>query len=1096
MDCVRLLPLNQFFGRAILKSAEVIASSDKAWRGPVAWYRPGGQDAQALQGEFTEKSGVFRIITVYLYPLFGAIAIDSECTCKFRSCAHAAALLIRLRRLVDWPRAMTPAQRWLHTLNMPLDPVASKEAHDIRPLRTIVLLSSIENQQLSVLAAQLVLTDPTARIEQRQCWRRLEHDREERAVAPQTLVWQALLARGRDRSGPGGPWHELRGSEGAALLDEWLKAGICHHAETLQRIWAGAMRSPRWEWLRDSQANAHLQLKLSEDASVRAIDLGSLHYLDETSGEFGPLNLPKRTWSMIERMPAVSPEDATLTERWPPHALLSAIPSPPAPRKLPQVRGTPAPILVIGASQHAGHEDYVFHVSAWADYAGCRVPLGKEPWKATTVVRASGGPTTLHRDIDVELKACGKLVASQLVGLKRLVPDAWRALTPAPAVFALAHPEHHRGDAQTFIALDSKLQSLGGSGFRIEYDPTLPFSVLPEKTPLRGKLRDGDRVGWTQFDLAAMCDGEEINVLPIILKGLRHREFSLSPTRDEPANAHWFAPLGSDRYLPLALSQLREWLTPLLVYVRGVAADHADPVQLPRTHAISLTDRLQQQGIRVDGPAARSIADTIAALRAAQETACAIPSTYRGELRHYQVQGLHWLQALRSAQLGGVLADDMGLGKTVQIIAHLLLELEGGRFKHPALIVAPTTLVFNWLDELARFAPDLKCINFTGSGRTRLRESLAKAHVIVTSYALLIAELPTLQMFDYDLLVLDEAQWVKNPLAQTARAARTLRAPHKLAVTGTPLENHLGELWAHMDLVMPGYLGDYRSFNRAIRVPVEQHQDDRRLKGLRQLTAPFVLRRTKAAVAPELPEKSETVLRVAMAAEQRSLYESLRLSLSCEVREALAHYSQEQSHIVVLAALMRLRQVCCDPRLIERSDCAPGSAKLDTLLQLLQSLREEGRSVLVFSQFTSMLELMSEALRAARLNHTVLTGNTDDRRIPVRSFQSGEVGILLASLKAGGLGLNLTAADVVIHYDPWWNPAVERQAEDRAHRIGRELPVFVYKLICEDTIEEKIAAMKARKSDLARAVLAEDSFAPATLSEPDVRMLFNLPPSA
>jgi SNF2 family DNA or RNA helicase len=276
---------------------------------------------------------------------------------------------------------------------------------------------------------------------------------------------------------------------------------------------------------------------------------------------------------------------------------------------------------------------------------------------------------------------------------------------------------------------------------------------------------------------------------------------------------------------------------------------------------------------------------------------------------------------------------------------------------------------------------------------------------------------------------------------------------------------------------------------------VEQHQDDRRLAALRHLVAPFVLRRTKAGVAPELPQKIETVLRIAMAAEQRQLYESLRLSLSREVREAMARYSDEQSHIVVLTALMRLRQVCCDPRLIDpRAPSPPGSAKLDTLLQLIRTLREQDRSVLVFSQFTSMLELIAQALRNERIEHALLTGETADRRAPVRRFQSGEVAILLASLKAGGLGLNLTAADIVIHYDPWWNPAVERQAEDRAHRLGRELPVFVYKLICEDTIEEKIAAMKDRKSDLAHAVFAEGRSQSSGLSELDVRMLFDLPP--
>jgi SNF2 family DNA or RNA helicase len=238
-------------------------------------------------------------------------------------------------------------------------------------------------------------------------------------------------------------------------------------------------------------------------------------------------------------------------------------------------------------------------------------------------------------------------------------------------------------------------------------------------------------------------------------------------------------------------------------------------------------------------------------------------------------------------------------------------------------------------------------------------------------------------------------------------------------------------------------LGDYPSFNRSFRLPIERQEDDARMAILRQRVAPFLLRRSKAAVAPELPPKTETVLRVAMADDQRRLYESLRLSLSKRVREALASYSDKQSRIIVLSALLRLRQVCCDPRLIGVGSAPPKSAKLEALMELVRSLREQGRHVLVFSQFTSMLKLISESLQAASFEHAVLTGKTKDRAIPVRQFQSGEVQILLASLKAGGVGLNLTAADAVVHFDPWWNPAVELQAVDRAHRLGREEPVFV-----------------------------------------------------
>jgi SNF2 family DNA or RNA helicase len=540
------------------------------------------------------------------------------------------------------------------------------------------------------------------------------------------------------------------------------------------------------------------------------------------------------------------------------------------------------------------------------------------------------------------------------------------------------------------------------------------------------------------------------------------------------------------------LVQLREWLAPLVACMARSPTGDERKLHLPRLQAMALSESLQQQGVAVDGAVASDVERTLAALRAAATLSSEVvtPAGFHGELRRYQREGLQWLQTLEQCGLGGILADDMGLGKTVQVIAHLLAEHEAGRLERPALIVAPTSLVFNWLDEIARFAPSLCCVNYSGPKRSGLLARFAQAQVIVTSYTLLAIDLDALRETDYSVLVMDEAQWIKNPLTQAARAVRRLHASQRIVVTGTPLENHLGELWAHFDAVLPGFLGDYRSFNRGFRKPIERQADDARRGVLRRRIAPFLLRRDKATVAPELPPKTETVLRIAMDEPQRRLYESLRLAQSERVREALARYSHEQSRIVVLSALLRLRQACCDPRLLDGLADPPGSAKLDALLELIRSLRDDQRQILVFSQFTSMLDLISTALDDAELEHATLTGDTGDRSIPVRRFQSGAVPILLASLKVGGVGLNLTAADAVIHYEPWWNPAAETQAIDRAHRIGRERPVFVYKLLCNDTIEEKIEAMQGRKGELAGAMLDGAASPFATLGADDLHALF------
>ena len=1095
MDGIRQLPLDRHFIRANLKAAEPLAASDAEWRGPLAWYHPEGSGADALLAECVDATGIEHAVTVYLFTQFGEATVESSCSCMVRLCHHAAALLMRLQRLIDWPRPMTPLQRWQRTLDHYSDPTrrpAASQSPEPRQFACWVFPSGSRDPCTLVASLVVALRDQT---EPKQTqWVPLESSPTGSLLSPQILLWQARLARGPRNARLMEGAHELRGTEGAALLAEWLEAGLCYHGETLQRLRKGSPRPPQWEWTLDEQARTRLQLHLSEDASVRAVELDGWLYLDEVSGELGELIVSRAAAAMIQHMPPIPPDNTDVRTNWPPHRLLTDIPPPPPPPALRVLRRPLERILVIGASRRVEHGDWVFFATAWADYGGCRLPLACNPWQDSVVRRVGGVLTRVCREMEQEALGRRGLSSGELVPLRRIVPDAWRTLSPTPDGEALAHREHHRGGAETFAAFEAIARGLHGGQFEIEYDPQLPFTVLAEETPLHATLTPAEPAGWTQFQLTAVDEGGDIDVLQIVLQGLKRRAFSLTPAPNEQPDARWLAPLGPDRFLPLGLARLREWLTPLIAYLGRVPANPSKRLELPDGQAMGLSECLHRQEVAVDGPAAARIAATLAALRAAQKSLYPLPKTFQGTLRPYQCEGLQWLQALRAAALGGVLADDMGLGKTIQVIAHLLVESEAGRLDRPALIVASTSLVFNWLDEFARFAPSLLCVNFTGVERREVRQMLPCAQIIVVSYALLNSELSALQAINYSTIVLDEAQWVKNPFTLTARAIRALRAPHKLAVTGTPLENHLGELWAHMDVVMPGYLGDYRSFNRGFRTPIERHQDDRRMAVLRQLVAPFILRRTKAEVAPELPPKTQVVLRVSMAEDQRALYESLRLSLSQDVRDALQEYDEGQSRIVVLSALMRLRQVCCDPRLLEKSGASvPRSAKLDVLLGLIRSLRDEGRQVLVFSQFTSMLGLIAQALKENRFEHQVLTGETTDRRTPVQQFQTGEVPILLASLKAGGVGLNLTAADAVIQYDPWWNPAVERQAADRAHRLGREDPVFVYQLLCEDTIEDKIASMKDRKSDLAEAVLGLDRTPAGRLTELDIRSLFDLP---
>jgi len=420
-----------------------------------------------------------------------------------------------------------------------------------------------------------------------------------------------------------------------------------------------------------------------------------------------------------------------------------------------------------------------------------------------------------------------------------------------------------------------------------------------------------------------------------------------------------------------------------------------------------------------------------------------------------------------------VLADDMGLGKTLQLITHLLSLKHGGALSQPALIVVPTSLIPNWQSEIARFAPMLKVLTLHGPQRAEEFAQLGAQDIVLTSYALLPRDVVPLRKQPFALIVLDEAQQVKNPRTQARRALLSLRTSRYVCLTGTPLENHLGELWSQVDLAVPGLLGDEGAFRRFYRVPIEKQHDEECQQRLNLRLAPFILRRTKAQVAQELPPKTEITRRVVLEGRQRDLYEGLRLSLAEELREVIAQRGIAHSGIVVLDALLKLRQVCCDPRLV-KLEVARGvheSAKFEMLMEMLPALLDEGRKVLLFSQFTGMLKLIAAELDKRRIRYVTLTGETRDRAEPVQRFQNGEVPLFLLSLKAGGVGLNLTAADTVIHYDPWWNPAAEAQASDRAHRIGQDKPVFVFRLITSGTVEERIEELKARKAELAAAVL-------------------------
>ncbi len=619
--------------------------------------------------------------------------------------------------------------------------------------------------------------------------------------------------------------------------------------------------------------------------------------------------------------------------------------------------------------------------------------------------------------------------------------------------------------------------------------------------PDSADVMDADAVMWYSesfeqghdffaYQLGILIDNKPVNIVPVVVSLLKR--FDLHTLEGLPDEEPLYVPLENNQWMRLDLGRIK----PLLRLLRHVGLNESDEqteIQL-RRYQLALMREAEQafRASRARWSGTEQIREKLAALGAIETLpVVSPPKGLRTTLRSYQHQGLNWLQFLKNNGFAGVLADDMGLGKTIQTLAHLLHDKERHLLKHASLILAPTSLICNWRDEAARFAPDLKVLLFHGADRHHI--DFDDYDVVIATYGLLQRDKARFLAYAFDYLILDEAQLIKNTRTKTTQIVHQLQANHRLCLTGTPMENHLGELWSLFHFLMPGFLGDAKHFRQFFRGPIEKHHDIERQAILHGRIQSFVLRRTKNQVMEELPPKTEMKHMIALTGAQRDLYEAIRLSMEKKVREAIADQGLARSQMLVLDALLKLRQVCCDPRLLalpEASMAHGHSAKLDALMVLLDNLVSEGRRVLVFSQFTSMLAIIEDMLKKRGYDYFVLTGQTKQRQTLVDRFQAGEVPIFLISLKAGGVGLNLTRADTVVLYDPWWNPAVHDQAASRSHRIGQKNPVFIYQFIAQGTVEEVMLEMQAKKRDLFNSVFAHQAEYEFGLTEIDLERFF------
>jgi len=892
----------------------------------------------------------------------------------------------------------------------------------------------------------------------------------------------------------------LDGKSGAELLEYALATGRLLHDEQTQTLQAGQEQSAEFRWVRQDDGSYAGAWHPIDGAFDHVLPLNPLYYIDSATSRVGKLrhDFDPFIASQLARAPRV-PEHLIVPLSLRLNELNRQVPTPTQVKteQLDDIK--PIPYLALGSVEF----------SAYAPKSG-RMQRQMQHRAALAFLydgtRASGDAnqplTRIKGDVSQRIQrqpAEEKRLRQVLKTLGFTPATRQSKALPAQAGEMLQLPD----DEAWLRFVRDDLPALREAGWEVHAQRDFAFD-LRQVQDWYADIDEGQGREWFDLELGIVVDGERHSLLPILLHLLRSNPELLRP--------HELARRGDDEHLLIDLNRARHDSHPplrvALPYGRikavmgtlaGLYMDdpgHGPSIRLDRADASRLDALEDVPLLWQGGEKTRALAT---GLRQARERQVQPPDGLNATLRPYQLEGLNWLQALRELQIGGILGDDMGLGKTLQTLAHLLLDKQAGRLTAPALVVLPTSLIPNWLDEAQRFTPQLKVLAVHGSARAKLFDQLRDHDIVLTTYALLPRDLEHFKPLTWHALILDEAQNIKNARSKAALAARELHAGQRLCLTGTPMENNLGELWSIFHLLMPGWLGDQKHFNQAYRNPIEKHGDNERLAHLVARLRPFLLRRTKEQVARELPPKTEMVHWVELSDAQRDTYETVRVAMDKKVRDEVSRKGAARSQIVILDALLKLRQVCCDLRLVKGLEAPANQAdkgKLGSLLQVLEELLGEGRRVLVFSQFTSMLALIEQELIERQVRYTVLTGDTRDRRTPVRLFQEGERDVFLISLKAGGTGLNLTAADTVIHYDPWWNPASEHQATDRAYRIGQDKPVFVYKMITRGTVEEKIHALQQEKAALANSLLEGGEASQWKLGDDDIDALFAPLPKA
>ena len=844
----------------------------------------------------------------------------------------------------------------------------------------------------------------------------------------------------------------LRGTQGATLLEALLETGKCYWEGVDNPVLSlGDTAKLKLKWQKLKSGDLQLQLRLDRPG-CEIIAFQPWYYLDKKNWEIGKIDQGKFRSEQLEQLmyaPILKKEDVHEFSR----QLLIHYPDLDIPSPVDDLieekqdsKLTPC----LSLYSRSVNQQLRYYLLLSFQY---------EQWKFTAF------PLQEYRSIEngdkvIKIK-CDRQKEQECINLLEDYGFVREAVFSNLGEFVQSNTETFENQIanwQNFI--DQQLPQLQDEGWKIEIEGNFHLEII-EADDVFAHIEQQDN-DWFDLHFDLQLGDKKVPLLPLVVKLLNQYDVNDLPESVmlESDNGKYFKIAGK------LVEPVLKTVTEIYNHIPESASDH---LRFGKFDAANLSDlQSNYQQLQIQG--AQKLIKLGKKLRNFKGIKpVALPSGLRAQLRDYQQTGVNWLQFLREYELNGILADDMGLGKTLQTLTHLLIEKEQKRAKKPSLIIAPTSLMSNWKREAESFCPQLKVLILQGMDRHAKVKQIKEVDIVLSTYPLLPRDEKIFMQHKWHYVILDEAQMIKNPRSKAGQIVRMIDCKHKLCLTGTPMENHLGELWSLFDFLMPGFLGDEQSFKRLYRNPIEKH-DDREVEArLARKISPFLLRRNKNEVAKELPEKTEIIRSIALGKEQALLYESIRLTMEKKVRKVIAEKGLARSHITILDAILKLRQVCCDPQLLnlEEARRVKESAKMQLLMEILPEMIEEGRKILLFSQFTKMLAIIEKELKKQKIRYSKLTGQTRKRDEVIEQFKRGLTDVFLISLKAGGVGLNLTEADTVIIYDPWWNPAAENQAADRSYRIGQDKPVFVYKLLVENSLEEKIIAMQEKKQKLA-----------------------------